>query len=205
MRGKKKPVPKIPDDSDDYDEKADDDEEENEEEEQNVDSNDDENSDEDEEFEYGDEEDEDDDGDGDDGDDGDGDDGDDEEEEDEEDEIQSNCLYDQEILINEYEEMEVVEVPLEDRITPNTMTKYEICRVIGIRTQQLINGAKPLVTNTNGKSSVEIAIDELITQSLPFKIKRPLPSGEYEVWKCKELRVILSQDDIDDIISSINK
>ncbi len=201
MRGKKKPVPKIPDDSDDYDEKADDDEEENEEEEQNVDSNDDENSDEDEEFEYGDEEDEDDDGDGDD----DGDDEDDEEEEDEEDEIQSNCLYDQEILINEYEEMEVVEVPLEDRITPNTMTKYEICRVIGIRTQQLINGAKPLVTNTNGKSSVEIAIDELITQSLPFKIKRPLPSGEYEVWKCKELRVILSQDDIDDIISSINK
>ena len=203
MRGKKKPVPKIPDDSDDYDEKADDDEEENEEEEQNVDSNDDENSDEDEEFEYGDEEDEDDDEDGDDGDDGD--DEDDEEEEDEEDEIQSNCLYDQEILINEYEEMEVVEVPLEDRITPNTMTKYEICRVIGIRTQQLINGAKPLVTNTNGKSSVEIAIDELITQSLPFKIKRPLPSGEYEVWKCKELRVILSQDDIDDIISSINK
>jgi DNA-directed RNA polymerase subunit K/omega len=128
-----------------------------------------------------------------------------EDDEDDEDDDPIDCLYDQEIQINEHELDLETEIPTNERMTLNIMTKYEISRILGIRVQQLIKGAKPLVSNTNGKSSIEIAIDELMSGSMPFKIKRPLPSGEYEIWKCKELTVFLTQDDIIDIISALDK
>jgi len=128
-----------------------------------------------------------------------------EDDEDDEDDEPIDCLYDQEIQINEHELDLETEIPTNERMTLNIMTKYEISRILGIRVQQLIKGAKPLVSNTNGKSSIEIAIDELMSGSMPFKIKRPLPSGEYEIWKCKELTVFLTQDDIIDIISALDK
>jgi len=124
---------------------------------------------------------------------------------DDEDDEPIDCLYDQEIQINEHELDLETEIPMNERMTLNIMTKYEISRILGIRVQQLIKGAKPLVSNTNGKSAIEIAIDELMSGSMPFKIKRPLPSGEYEIWKCKELTVFLTQDDIIDIISALDK
>lgn len=132
----------------------------------------------------------------------------DEEDEDEEDEDEDidldKCFYSGDIPVTDFVEIEETKVPDDERITSKYMTKYEIIRIIGIRTQQLISNAKPLLANMNGKKPIEIAIYELINKVVPFKIKRPLPYNKYEVWKIKELEIILPQDDIDDLISSIS-
>jgi DNA-directed RNA polymerase subunit K/omega len=94
-------------------------------------------------------------------------------------------------------------VPDEDRITPNILTKYEMTRVLGIRTKQISEGAKPLISDACGKSPVHIAINELMTQKMPFIIKRSMPYPKYELWKIAELTVELLQDDIDDLINAV--
>jgi hypothetical protein len=48
-------------------------------------------------------------------------------------------------------------------------------------------GAKPLVKNINGLSYEKIAEAELLLNILPFKIKRPLPNGMFEIWSLDEL------------------
>jgi DNA-directed RNA polymerase subunit K/omega len=98
---------------------------------------------------------------------------------------------------------EAVRVNDNERVTLPTMTKYEIARVIGIRTKQLSEGARPLISNINNKTPIRIAIDELLLNRTPFKIKRPMPYPAYEIWKISELKVNISQDDIDDLILAI--
>ena len=97
-----------------------------------------------------------------------------------------------------------IRVPAEERITSPMLTKYETALILGIRVQQLIKSAPAFVTDTAGKSPMHIAIDELLAGRLPFKIKRPLPYPKYEIWKLSELKVTLTQDDIDDLIECIN-
>lgn len=98
---------------------------------------------------------------------------------------------------------QAVKVPDEERITNPIMTKYELTRVIGIRTAQLAKGANPLISNVQNKPPIRIAIDELLLKKTPFKIKRPMPYPAYEVWKISELEIEISQDDIDDLILAI--
>ena len=116
-----------------------------------------------------------------------------------------NCYFQYDNMIDEYETLgKPTCVPDEDRITLNRLTKYEMVRVLGIRTKQISVGAKTLVKNINAKSPIEIAIYELKNKMLPFKIKRPLPNNTYEIWKIKELEVMLSDSEIKGIISSFN-
>jgi len=96
-----------------------------------------------------------------------------------------------------------VRVPDEERITKPVLTKYELTRIIGIRTAQLAKGANPLISNVQNKPPIRIAIDELLLKKTPFKIKRPMPYPEYEIWKISEMEIPLSQDDIDDLILAI--
>ena len=91
----------------------------------------------------------------------------------------------------------------DERITPAILTKYEMIRIIGIRTKQLVEGAKPLVSDSQGKSPIRVALDELIAKKMPFKIKRQMPYAVYEIWKLRELTVNISQDEIDDLITAI--
>lgn len=76
----------------------------------------------------------------------------------------------------------------EDRYSFKRMTKYEAVRIIGERKKQLILGAKPLIKNVAGLSYDQIAIEELKNNMIPFKIKRPMPNGTYEIWKISELK-----------------
>jgi len=76
----------------------------------------------------------------------------------------------------------------EDRITNPRMTKYEMVRIIGERTKQLIMGAKALIKNTDDLSYEEIAVLELHKNMTPFKIKRPLPNNSIEIWELSELK-----------------
>ena len=126
------------------------------------------------------------------------------EEEEEEDDIKSidedgkECIIEKAINDdNEYfdndEEVEVqpdttVEyVKKEDRISAKKLTKYEMVRILGERQKQLTMGAKPLIKNFQGLPYDKIAEEELKLNMIPFKIRRPLPNGKFELWNLEEL------------------
>ena len=141
--------------------------------------------------------------------DGEGEDGDGEEEEDEEnnENIDDEIIYDEDGKIcnlqkvfeddNEYydndDEIEaqpdtsVEYVQKKDRQSSAKLTKYEMVRILGERTKQLTMGAKPLIKNYKGLSYDKIAEEELVLNMTPFKIRRPLPNGKYELWDLEEL------------------
>jgi DNA-directed RNA polymerase subunit K/omega len=73
------------------------------------------------------------------------------------------------------------------RFTKPFMTKYERVRLIGDRTRQLASGAKPMMKNIEGLSSMEIAKLELENNIIPLVIERPLPNGMKEIWYTREL------------------
>lgn len=75
----------------------------------------------------------------------------------------------------------------DSRITNPRLTRYEMVRIIGERTKQLTMGAKPLVKNYHELSYEEIALEELKNNMTPFKIKRPLPNKQVEIWGIEEL------------------
>lgn len=75
----------------------------------------------------------------------------------------------------------------ENRISVNRLTKYEMVRILGERTKQLTMGAKPLIKNYHHLSYDKIAEEEFIRNIIPYKIKRPLPNGKYEIWTLDEL------------------
>ena len=100
---------------------------------------------------------------------------------------------DQEYFEGMYEETEIpIESTLEfvskeNRISANRLTKYEMVRILGERTKQLTMGAKPLIKNYQTLSYDKIAEEELKLNMIPYKIKRPLPNGYFEIWTLDEL------------------
>ena len=95
-----------------------------------------------------------------------------------------------------FENNEETEVPIEtsseyvskeNRISCNRLTKYEMVRILGERIKQLNMGAKPLIKNHSGLSYDKIAEEEFKSNMIPFKIKRPLPNGKFEIWTLDEL------------------
>jgi len=78
-------------------------------------------------------------------------------------------------------------VSKENRVSSNRLTKYEMVRILGERTKQLNMGAKPLIKNHKDLSYDRIAEEEFKKNMIPFKIKRPLPNGMFEIWTLDEL------------------
>jgi DNA-directed RNA polymerase subunit K/omega len=74
----------------------------------------------------------------------------------------------------------------EERISATRLTMYEMVRILGERTRQLTTGSKPLIKH-DGLSYDKIAEKELILNMIPYKIRRPLPNGKYELWTLDEL------------------
>ena len=107
--------------------------------------------------------------------------------------IQADAQADDEEYIDNNEEIEVqpdttVEyVKKEDRQSSAKLTKYEMVRILGERTKQLTMGAKALVKNHKDLPYEKIAEEELKLNMIPFKIRRPLPNGKYELWTLDEL------------------
>jgi DNA-directed RNA polymerase subunit K/omega len=75
----------------------------------------------------------------------------------------------------------------ENRISANRLTKYEMVRILGERTKQLTMGAKPLVKNFKDLSYDKLAEEEFKLNMIPFKLKRLLPNGKFEIWTLDEL------------------
>jgi DNA-directed RNA polymerase subunit K/omega len=114
----------------------------------------------------------------------------------EETEIFTGCILDKVIEdeIDDNDNSEIEEVVIEeqllkgkDRISANRLTKYEMVRILGERTKQLTMGAKPLIKNYEGLNYDKIAEEELKLNMIPYKIKRSLPNGKYEIWSLDEL------------------
>jgi DNA-directed RNA polymerase subunit K/omega len=78
-------------------------------------------------------------------------------------------------------------VSREKSTSVNRLSKYEMVRILGERTKQLTMGAKPLVKNYQAMSYDKIAEEEFKLNMIPYKIKRPLPNGKFEIWTLDEL------------------
>lgn len=73
--------------------------------------------------------------------------------------------------------------------TKNKLTKYEITKIIGVRSEMIAAGAKPLVSVPNHITDVQdIAEMELEQRRIPFIIRRET-SGGYEYWKIEDMVV----------------
>ena len=83
------------------------------------------------------------------------------------------------------------------------LTKYEITKIIGLRAQQLADGAIAMVTVPSGMTNVtDIATLELQQKKLPFIIKREFSEKHIEYWRIKDLQLgIANQNLLNNLIS----
>lgn len=81
----------------------------------------------------------------------------------------------------------------EKHTTVPILTKYEKTRILGIRVSQLNEGAPRYINFGNEHVIIDnnvIAEKELRMKKLPFIISRPLPNGEKEHWRLKDLEIL---------------
>jgi DNA-directed RNA polymerase I, II, and III subunit RPABC2 len=105
--------------------------------------------------------------------------------------------------ILDYVESVVPEVPLqaappsEDGVkdprhrSPPFLTVYERTKILGTRTNQLAEGARPFVAVPEYMTQpLDIAKLELEQRRLPFIVKRPMPDGTFEYWRLSDLMIL---------------
>ena len=67
------------------------------------------------------------------------------------------------------------------------MTRYEKCKIIGLRAQQLAGGAEPLITPESYMTDVlQIAEEELRLHKIPFILKRKF-ANKIDYWKIEDM------------------
>ena len=82
-----------------------------------------------------------------------------------------------------------------DRKTLPYYSKYEYTVMLATRTQQLSEGAIPLVSFDGLRQSdprflEHVAKKEILEQKLPFLVHRKLPNGDSEYWSATELSIM---------------
>jgi len=71
------------------------------------------------------------------------------------------------------------------------LTQYERTKVIGMRANQLSQGARPYIPVPEYVTDVaEIARLELTARRLPYIIRRPMPDGTQEYWRLSDLLIL---------------
>jgi DNA-directed RNA polymerase I, II, and III subunit RPABC2 len=71
------------------------------------------------------------------------------------------------------------------------LSQFERTKILGFRTNQLAQGAKPYVpVPKHIVSTLDIAKLELKERRLPFIISRILPDGTFEFWRLSDLMII---------------
>ena len=81
-------------------------------------------------------------------------------------------------------------IPDDERISLPYLTKYEKVNLIGTRAKQISDGSDIYVISKNVKTAVDISKLELEYKRQPFKIKRTMPDGRYEIWSLDELEIL---------------
>tara|TARA_B110000977_G_C11033941_1_gene476320 strand:- start:1001 stop:1288 length:288 start_codon:yes stop_codon:yes gene_type:complete len=72
------------------------------------------------------------------------------------------------------------------KITLPILTKYEKARIIGVRMQQISDGAVPMIDTTGMSDIKEIVEMELEQRMTPLMVRRYLFSNVYEDWKIED-------------------
>ncbi|KAI9726577.1 MAG: DNA-directed RNA polymerases I II and III subunit RPABC2 [Chrysothrix sp. TS-e1954] len=80
-------------------------------------------------------------------------------------------------------------IPNTERSTTPYMTKYERARVLGVRALQISMNAPVLVDLEGEADPLQIALKELREKKIPLVVRRFLPDGSYEDWRCEELMI----------------
>lgn len=71
------------------------------------------------------------------------------------------------------------------------LTKYEKTKILGIRSKQLTHGSKPFIQiEDHIIDPLLIAEQELEQGVIPFIVVRPLPNGQKEYWRLKDLEQV---------------
>lgn len=102
-------------------------------------------------------------------------------------------LYTQhpELIIDYVEAVVPLLVGKDNHKTYPFLTHYEKTKIIGLRANQLSQGAHPYIVVPEYITSVrDIARMELEQKRLPFIVKRPLPNGSYEYWRLADLMIL---------------
>jgi DNA-directed RNA polymerase I, II, and III subunit RPABC2 len=101
--------------------------------------------------------------------------------------------------ILDYEEDEQPSIPLRTTLSENDpvhrsmpfLSIFEKTKIIGMRTNQLAQGARPYIIVPDHITSVqEIAKLELEQRKLPIIIKRHMPDGTYEKFRLSDMIII---------------
>jgi DNA-directed RNA polymerase I, II, and III subunit RPABC2 len=75
--------------------------------------------------------------------------------------------------------------------SPPFLTQYEKTKILGLRANQLSQGARPYISVPEYVTDVyEIARLELQQRRLPFIIRRPMPNGSHEYWRLSDLLIV---------------
>jgi DNA-directed RNA polymerase subunit K/omega len=103
--------------------------------------------------------------------------------------------FDSKVLHPEVQTIERESINAESRITLPYYSKYEFTALMGIRAQQLSDGAKALVSLEGMQPSHpqfvwKLARKEIEDRVLPFIIHRRLPDGVSEYWSATELSIV---------------
>ena len=71
------------------------------------------------------------------------------------------------------------------------LTQYEKTKILGFRTNQLSQGARPYIAVPEHVTDLkEIARMELEARRLPIILKRPMPDGTFEKWRLSDLLIL---------------
>jgi DNA-directed RNA polymerase I, II, and III subunit RPABC2 len=71
------------------------------------------------------------------------------------------------------------------------VTLFEKTKIIGLRANQLSQGARPFIVVPKEVTDVrDIARLEFQQKRLPYMIKRPLPDGTFEIWRLVDLMIL---------------
>lgn len=102
---------------------------------------------------------------------------------------------DSRILHAEVQSISREDIEIKNRTTLPYYTKYEQTALLGIRKQQLADGANPLVEIKGMIQSdplfiEQVAMKEIYERKLPFIIHRRFASGVSEYWSAGELSVM---------------
>jgi len=101
----------------------------------------------------------------------------------------------------DYVETVIPKVPLQqappdaggdsNHMSPPFLTVFERTKILGTRTNQLAEGARPFVTVPEYMTNpLDIAKLELTQRRLPFIVKRPMPDGTFEYWRLSDLMIL---------------
>ena len=96
----------------------------------------------------------------------------------------------------DYEETEQADIPLKEPLKDSNhrsmpfLSTFEKTKILGMRTNQLAQGARPYITVPEYITDVlEIAKLELEQRKLPIIIKRHMPDGTYEKYRLADLLI----------------